>query len=58
MMTLKSCGNSSSEVLRMNRPTGVTRGSSRVTSLAAPASLWFTYIERNLKTSISSLLKP
>ena len=29
-----------------------------MTILSAPASHWSTYIDRNLKTSISSLLKP
>ena len=40
--TLKSCGSSSRLVLRMKRPTRVTRGSSLVTSLAAVASAWST----------------
>ena len=46
--TLNSCGNSSIEVLRMNLPTRVTRGSSLVTSFAAVASAMSVRIGRNL----------
>ena len=57
--TLKSCGNSSIDQRRRNRPIGVTRGSSRILKIAPAFSLldssvsWRSsasaYIVRNLK---------
>ena len=46
--TLISCGHSSIRNLRMNRPSGVTRGSFTVAHTAPDLPSAFTYIERNL----------
>ena len=56
--TLKICGSSSRLVLRMKRPTRVTRQSSVHTCWAPASSRSSWRMERNFQTTISSLLNP